>query len=192
MNLICIIPLIIGFFSNAVSAFRVKKRAESRLINPYIPLPDLVHDYFPNIPLLIPDYFLLFCTSLAIIYYNSLLEIEKNLLCIGLCAIIRSFSVFLTILPTCVPKPNEESKSLYATLFLSTHDLMFSGHSLLFIGIGKMLNSFFIQVVGPLFLVLARQHYTIDVCVSGLVYFFVFQHLDTDTFYYFPYSYKIS
>ena len=41
-----------------------------------------------------------------------------------------------------------------------------------------MLNNFYVPIFGSLLLILARQHYTIDICVSGLVYFFVFQHLD--------------
>jgi hypothetical protein len=68
--------------------------------------------------------------------------------------------------------------TIYSKLFLSTHDLMFSGHAIIFIGIGQIWNNITIQVVGPLLLVLARQHYTIDVCVSGLVYYCIFKQLD--------------
>ena len=50
-------------------------------------------------------------------------------------------------------------------------DLMFSGHSLFFIASGNMLNNNYIKILGPFLLVVARYHYTIDVCVSGLVYF---------------------
>ena len=35
------------------------------------------------------------------------IAIEKNLLSIGICLIIRSFSMFFTIFPTCMPKPNK-------------------------------------------------------------------------------------
>ena len=73
--------------------------------------------------------------------------------------------------------PSKCIKYRYEEMFLSTHDLMFSGHSLFFIGIGNMLNNNFIKISGPLLLVVSRQHYTIDVCVSGLVYFDVFQYI---------------
>jgi hypothetical protein len=32
---------------------------------------------------------------------------------------------------------------------------------------------------GPFLLIIARQHYTIDVCVSGLVYFLVYSKLSS-------------
>lgn len=171
-----IIPLFIGFCLNTISSVYVCKRAESLLVNPYLPLPDLIHSYFPKINTLIPDYFLFVCICVAIFYYSTLLYIEKNILCVGICTIIRSFSVFLTIMPTCMPKP-KKNKNIYTKIFLSTHDLMFSGHTLFFIAIGNMLNNFFIQIFGPFLLVISRQHYTIDVCVSGLIYFYIYSKI---------------
>ena len=177
MFIYIIILFIIGINLNIIAVSQVRKRAELRLIDPYIPLPDVVHDYFPKISVLIPDYFLFFCITLIIFNYNSLFEIERNMLCMALCIIIRSFSVFLTILPTCMSVPNK-NPNIYESFFLSTHDLMFSGHSILFIGIGQMLNNFFIQIFGPFLLIISRQHYTIDVCVSGLVYFLIYSYTD--------------
>ena len=172
-----IIPLFTGFCLNAISSVYIRIRAESLLINPYLPLPDLIHSYFPKINTLTPDYFLFLCISAAIFYYSSLVNVEKNILCVGICSIIRSFSVFLTIMPTCMPKPKPNS-SIYTRLFVSTHDLMFSGHSLFFIAIGNMLNNFLIQIVGPFLLIISRQHYTIDVCVSGLIYFYIYSKIE--------------
>jgi len=177
MNIIFFLPLFIGFCLNILASIHVRKKAELLLTNPYLPLPDLIHNNVPKIPVLIPDYFLFTCGCVTIFNYNSLVNIEKNLLCVGLCTIIRSFSVFLTIMPTCMPEPNDTVEYIYTKLFLSTHDLMFSGHSLFFISIGNMLNSHFIKIFGPFLLVIARQHYTIDVCVSGLVYFFVYSNI---------------
>jgi len=171
-----ILLLTIGFILNGISAKIIRSKAESLLLNPYIPLPDLIHNYFPKIHMLIPDFFLFFCISLSILHYKSLLNIEKNLLCLGICTIIRSFSVFLTIMPTCMPKP-AYSSNIYTNIFLSTHDLMFSGHSLFFISIGNMIDNNFIKIIGPFLLVISRQHYTIDVCVSGLVYYVVYSNL---------------
>lgn len=167
-----IVPLIIGGIMNAIASTYVRKRAEERLRNPYTPLPDLLHDWFPKIPFIIPDYYLLWCMVCAVYNYSSLVEMRKNILTMGLCIIIRSLSVCLTTMPTCMPRPIAKP-SLYSKLFLSTHDLMFSGHSILFIGVGNMLNSKIMTILGPFLLVVARQHYTVDVCVSGLVYFFI-------------------
>ena len=171
------IPLIVGFFFNAISSVYVKRRAESLLINPYSSLPDLIHSNFPIINTLTPDYFLLWCIGVSIFHYSSLKNVERNILCVGICSIIRSFSVFLTILPTCMPKP-KPNPSIYKRFFISTHDLMFSGHTLLFIAIGNVLNNFFIQFVGPFLLIISRQHYTIDVIASGLVYFYIYTKIE--------------
>lgn len=177
MTMYYIIPLFIGFFLNSISSVCVRKRAERLLIHPYLPLPDLIHSYFPKINTFIPDYFLSWCISVSIYYYYSLINIEKNMLCVGICTIIRSFSVFFTIMPTCMPKPTINSNG-YTRLFVSTHDLMFSGHSLFFIAIGNMLNNVYIQIIGPFLLIISRQHYTIDVCVSGLIYFYIYSKLE--------------
>jgi hypothetical protein len=166
------VPIILGVFMNAWSGNYMRKRAESRLANPYTPLPDMLHDCFPKIPLLVPDLFLFICMMLAVYNRAYLVEMERHVFNIGICSIIRSFSVCLTTMPTCMAKPKGEP-NVYTKFFLNTHDLMFSGHSLFFIGIGKMLNSVSIPIIGPFLLVVARQHYTIDVCVSGLVYFLV-------------------
>ena len=172
--LLYVLPLAIGFFLNAISSGYVQRRAESLLINPYLPLPDIIHSNFPKINTLTPDYFLLFCISASIFNYSSLKDVERNVLCLGLCSIIRSFSVFLTIMPTCMPKPKPRSNpDMYTRFFVSTHDLMFSGHTLFFIAIGNVLDTWYIQIVGPFLLVISRQHYTIDVIASGLVYFYI-------------------
>jgi hypothetical protein len=175
---IYIFPIfIIGFFLNKIASLKIRKKAELLLSNPYEPLPDIIHMSFPRINVLTPDIFLFFCIGISIFYNETLVNIEKNLLCTGICTIIRPFSIFITILPTCMPKPNFKKSNSYTTLFLSTHDLMFSGHSLFFIAIGNMLKNSFIKFFGPFLLIIARQHYTIDVCVSGLVYFFVYSNI---------------
>ena len=173
------IPIFVGFFLNIISSTFVQRRAELLLKSPYDPLPDLIHSNFPKINTLTPDYFILLCIGLLLFNYSTLLNIEKNILCVGICTIIRSFSVFLTILPTCIPRPNPKSNpSIYERLFVSTHDLMFSGHTLFFIAIGNLINNFYIQILGPFLLIISRQHYTIDVITSGLVYFYIYTKLD--------------
>ena len=119
------IPLIIGLIVNFITGNLVRKRAEERLAHPYTPLPDLLHDSFPKIPVLIPDFFLLICIILVIYNYPYLLDFEKNILTIGHCSIIRSFSVGFTTMPTCMPKPSADA-SVYTKVFLNTHDLLLS------------------------------------------------------------------
>lgn len=165
--------LIFVFFAlavptNIIAAHYTKKKAEISLPNPYSPLPDIIHSTFPPIPTLSPDYFLLCCICFALHNYKYLVDIQIHSLCTGACLLIRSVSVCLTITPTCMPK--SLTSNTYSKLFVSTHDLMFSGHSLVFIAIGYVLNNIFVQLLGPLLLVISRQHYTIDVCVSALVY----------------------
>lgn len=171
------ILLFFGIVNNIIAANKVKQIAEYTLECPYKALPDIIHLFFPKIPTKFPDYFLLCCMFLLFKNYYYLENVEKNILCLGLCTIIRSITVFFTIMPTCMPKPDLNDKSLYNKWFLSTHDLMFSGHSLFFIAIGNILNLHIINIIGPFSLVLARQHYTIDVCVSGLVYYAVYTNL---------------
>ena len=176
MIIYSVLLLLFGMYLNQIASIKLHKKAELLLTNPYKPLPDLIHMYFPKILIMIPDYFLFLCICISIFNYKLLINIETNLLCIGICSIIRSFSVFLTIMPTCMPKPNK-IQNIYSKFFLSTHDLMFSGHSLFFIAIGNMLNNLFIKFVGPFLLIISRQHYTIDVCVAYLIYFYIYSNL---------------
>ena len=167
----------LSLYLNNISSIIVHKKAQLCLQNPYIPLPDIIHHNFFTINVLMPDYFLFMCICITIYNYNNLINIQQNLLSISLCLIIRAFSIGLTIMPTCMSIP-KKNNNLYIKNFVSTHDLMFSVQSIFFIIIGNMLNSYFIQIYGPFLLVLARQHYTIDVCVSGLVYYFVYTNLN--------------
>ena len=106
--LIAILSLFIGFYLNIRAVPNIRKKAELLLPNPYLSLPDIIHDNFPKIPVFIPDYFLFIGFLITLFNYNRLIDIEKNLLSIGICLIIRSFSMFFTILPTCMPKPNKQ------------------------------------------------------------------------------------
>lgn len=178
MHLLIYISLFtMGLVLNALAAQTIRKKAELLLSKPYTPLPDIIHTYIPKIPLKFLDYFLFLCVCSTLLQKDTLSEIEENVLCCGICLIIRSFTVFFTIMPTCMPKPKPENGSyvsnVYHAFFLSTHDLMFSGHSLFFIAIGNVTRCLFIKCMGPFLLVVSRQHYTIDVCVSGLVYYTV-------------------
>ena len=80
-------------------------------------------------------------------------------------------------MPTCVPQPKEEEKNIYKKFFLSTHDLMFSGHALFFISFGKMQQNIIFEYFCPIILIISRQHYTVDIFVSFLTYNYIYLHL---------------
>ena len=104
-----ILPLLVGTFLNIISSAKVSERAKHLLINPYLPLPDIIHSNIPPIPVVIPDYFLFISICIGLFNYKYLINFEKNLVCIGWCSIIRSFSIWFTIMPTCMPQPVSNS-----------------------------------------------------------------------------------
>ena len=170
-----ILSIFLGFCMNTISSFYVRKRAEKLLNEPYKPLPDILHTFLPKINKFIPDYYLFLCICFSLTTCN-LINFNSNLLCLGICLVLRSFTVFITIMPTCMPEP-KKNKNMYEQLFVSTHDLMFSGHTLFFICLGNIINNLIIQVLGPLLLIMARQHYTIDILASALVYDFFYRRI---------------
>ena len=87
-----------------------------------------------------------------------------------------------------MPKPRNNT-NYYSQIFTSTHDLMYSGHTILFIFLGKIVEEDYysniflylsgkvIQFIFPISLILSRQHYTNDIVVSIIVYNFFFLYL---------------
>lgn len=179
-----ILILAIAFCGNIISSNLAKKRAEKNLKNPYEPLPDIIHDNIKPIPFYYPDrfmYLLIFITIIklpSLIKKNNIVFFEKLLLCVGLCLLLRTITINLTIFPSCIPK-NRISKKLclYDSFFLSSHDFMFSGHTIFYIFFSHILNNNLIQIIGPLLSILSRQHYTIDVFVSFTVFYLIYQNL---------------
>ena len=170
-----ILLIITSFFSNIESSKYVKKRAESQMKYPYESLPDIIHDNFPPIYFYTPDRFLMILSAISIIYVNSLLEIYKNLLCLGICLFIRSFFIRITIFPSCIPRNRINKKlPLYDQCFLSSHDFMFSGHTIFYFFFGNILNYNIIKIIGPILSVTSRQHYTIDVIIAGIIFSYIF------------------
>jgi hypothetical protein len=155
---------------NRAAASYARRRAITRLSEPYAALPDILHDNLPHIDLHIPDYLLaatLLCLGIKPMNYRAF-----N--CLLRCLTLRPIFVCLTTFPTCMPRPVPDArKNVYSALFLSTHDLMFSGHTCLFLFSGSVIGGpvgRFIKYVLPLSLIASRQHYTIDVIVSMLTY----------------------
>ena len=171
---ILITNLFLGTFVNLASSAFTQLVAIRILEEPYEPLPDIVHIFTPKINVFIPEYFLGTSVLYAFLSYNKLENVEENLYVLVICLYIRSITMFLTIMPTCMAYTPPVKKSYYSSLFHTTHDLMFSGHSLCFFFLGNITNTPIIYYVGPSLLVVARQHYTIDVLVSALVYNYVY------------------
>jgi hypothetical protein len=174
----------IGTLLNAAAASVAKWTAETRLEAPYTPLPDIVHDRCPRIARHTPDYLLMgvIAASFAKSFFLPISQavLGSNLNALGYSLLLRSFTVMVTVMPTCNPRPGQQN--LYQRTFTSTHDLMFSGHTLVFTFFGKLiaheccLSLYWlgqvVQYCMPVTLVLSRQHYTTDVVVSAIVYRF--------------------
>ena len=150
---------------NRLAGIFAKYRAEKYLASPYKALPDVFQETLPGLPVHVPDY-LLFCLGLYVFFFRypkDYVELDTLLYSLS----FRPIFVSVTTLPTCMKRQNVNN------FFLSTHDLIFSGHTCLFIFFGKLIGGSLgniVQIIFPITLIQARQHYTIDVLVSMVVY----------------------
>mgnify|MGYP001233916749 CR=1 FL=1 len=158
------------FFINQLSSLIAHRR--SKLIRePYTPLPDILHDIFPVIDKNVPDYFLCILLLNHIYAYDTMNEYEYSPLIYSL--LLRPFFVISTTLPSCLKNIHRSEQSYYNRLFVTSHDLIYSGHTLFFLFFGNSYRGNIgktIQYILPLTLISSRQHYTIDVLVSIFIY----------------------
>lgn len=200
-----IIPGILCCYLNYLASKNCKKNAELYLEKPYQPVYDIIHNHAPIINLYIPDYLLLI-TAISVftkylfillssndIYISFNIKFNTHMIYLIYSFLLRGITTRLTIIPTCMPKPNIPKKNIpnyyYNNVSLMigyTHDLMYSGHTIMFVFLGKMLEENYysniflyvsgniIQFIFPLSVILARQHYTIDVVVAMIVYNFFY------------------
>ena len=165
---------------NHLASIYAKNKAEKLLNYPYIPLPDIIQENLPTINTHVPDCVLVIICLYVCIFVSECNDFYINVHCLLYSLFIRPIFVCATTLPTCMPPPSKK-QSYYTKLFLSTHDLMFSGHTCMFIFLGKIIGGYIgmiIQYLFPILLVMSRQHYTIDVLVSMLVYnYFSHNHI---------------
>ena len=137
--------LVTSLILNGIAGIKSHQIAESRIKYPYMPLPDIIHDNLPRINHHIPDYILAVVIGSTIIKglissnFQTELQLGLNPLICSL--FLRSATVIVTIIPTCARKPNHPN--IYQKICTSTHDLIFSGHTLLFIFFGKLIEENF-------------------------------------------------
>lgn len=159
---------ILVVYLNYMAALFASNRAK-RI--PDKPLPDILHDILPQINNYVPDYLLLLCIIYIMIYRLDVVSLSDVTRLLG-CLTLRPMFICMTTFPTCCVKPVNDD--VYSKLFLNTHDLMFSGHTCLFLFFGHIIKGALgygiVQFLFPLTLVASRNHYTIDVVVAMLVY----------------------
>ena len=178
-----IFRVLLCIFLNYKSAQKCQKNAELYLEKPYQPVYDIIQINTRPIPLHTPD-FLLALTGFCVYIYSylgqfSLQNFDINIDCLFYCFLLRALVMRLTIIPSCAPR--QKKRNLFIALFNSSHDLIYSGHTTCFIFFGKIIDEPFasnniyitsrlIQFIFPISLILARQHYTIDVFMAMIVY----------------------
>lgn len=182
-----IVKIILCIVANFIASIKCKKNAELFLEKPYSPAYDIIHHHFPVLYIHAPDY-LIIITSIGVYIkylFASSMNLDENINSVIYSLMLRSITTQSTITSTCMPKPKEKI-NYYSQLVVSTHDLMFSGHTVLFIFLGKCMtheSSLYLNIIGnviqyifPISLILSRQHYTNDVIMSIIVYNFFYQY----------------
>ena len=176
MYLLWIIGIII---LNQLAALFAERRAKKELPMPYKALPDIIQENLPILYIHTPDYLLLYSLIFCFIYnYTFSIDYEIHIKSLLYSLTIRPIFICVTTLPSCMKTENIK-KTWYTDMFICTHDLMFSGHTCVFIFCGKIIGGmigYFIQFILPVSLIMARQHYTIDVLTAMFIYNFFYQY----------------
>ena len=163
-----IVTIYLNHLASQISTCRAKKLKLKQ------PLPDVLHDHLLTLPNHVPDYLLLLC-----ILYILLLgyHVNETDLIRFLCSLtLRPLFMCQTTFPSCYQHGvdfENKNASWYSRLFLSKHDLMFSGHTCLFMFFGSTVKGpvgWIMKYLMPWTLVAARYHYTIDITVAMTVY----------------------
>lgn len=167
-------------YLNYVASCAATRRARAI---PDQPLPDLLHDLLPQLDNHVPDYLLFLCAAYtcALAFVHGTPVARHNVDSLLVCLTLRPIFICLTSFPTCyqsgIRPDHQENGSLYETLFLNKHDLMFSGHTCCFVFFGHVFGGalgWLARFALPFSLVAARYHYTIDVVVAMMVYHIVY------------------
>ena len=137
----------------------------SRFVDPQKTAFDFGHYILPRTPYHLPDYILFFIFPVMVV---SLISQDKCIdyfhrFLVGF--IFRSVCVSITVFPTCVPFPYNNSNNL----FLTKHDLIFSGHAFIFISMFFVFSCVWIHcvlILGIISTISSRQHYSIDTLIA--------------------------
>ena len=167
---------VVGYLHTLCVSY-TKGRAEKYLTFPYSPLPDILQETLPTIDIKTPDKLLFLSVLYTVnnVVWNHKYGIVNDEIVSLLCIFtIRPLFCCLTILPACMPK--SKRVYFYDDIFLSTHDLMFSGHTCFFIFMSKIINEPIGYIIGyilPISLIMSMVHYSFDVSVSMFIYNYI-------------------
>ena len=147
---------------NTAASDYAMRSAHRDLSAPYEALPDILHSVLPEVSIYAPDVavFMAMAVSVAVADATTVNRVI-------ICFMIRPLFVCSTRLPS----PMQQGSYFY------THDLVFSGHTIVFIAASHVLFethslalAAVVGMVGPLLSIASRQHYTLDVIVAVAVW----------------------
>lgn len=134
----------------------------AQLLRDHYALPDLIHDYFPRVPVITPDAYIAFYFLLFWYYYEAF---SFDLLWVWILGmIIRSVCVLLTTYPA--PEIEQDSFGLHYTML---YDFMFSGHSFTYTVLASAADTplaWLLCYIGCFLSAQSGQHYSSDCWVG--------------------------
>ena len=129
---------------------------------PYRALPDVLHGVLPEVSIYAPDA-AVFLAIVSAVAAADQAVVNRVLLCF----MVRPLFVCSTRLPS----PMQQGS------YFHTHDLVFSGHTIMFLAASHALYAThstvpaaIVGIVGPLLSIASKQHYTLDVLVAVAVW----------------------
>lgn len=154
---------IAGFFFIQGLCYSIKlanSRAPALLGSQTQPLPDLLHTALPQCPVWVPDVSLALLAAYVLLNADARTRVleDKPLGTLLVAFAVRALTIHLTVLPTPVPRG----------AYCYGHDLWVSGHTLVFAALAPA--SATAAALGACTLIMARQHYSIDVLGAALLY----------------------
>ena len=153
------------------------------------PLHDLLHENLPDWSChkYIRDFFLLVPLIIMAWYGRKDNLLTKFLSYYIVIILIRCITVSVTSIPPCQMEHNDEETNVSGIALLkgTGHDLMFSGHTAFMVLSSLIITQYkllpisnaavYALTTGYLLLILAcRAHYTVDVIISALISYFVY------------------
>ena len=148
-------------FNIAASNYAMRS-AHRDLRAPHEALPDILHGVLPEVSIYAPDVAVFMAMAFSVTV-AGLAVVNRVIICF----MIRPLFVCSTRLPS----PMKQGA------YFHTHDLVFSGHTIMFLAASHALFethslglAAVVGVVGPLLSIASKQHYTLDVIVAVAVW----------------------